>query len=142
MSTDREVGDRRRLAWLCTLPSKGLMLLRQLNRTPLDARFLRYSDYAIADTGARKITSRLLLRDAILSDGPAAVCSELLPPDKSIKRVHRCWNLPGGEDLPLTPELADYRITSSSSSSPRVVAERWGAHFLERTLPNEGSGKY
>jgi hypothetical protein len=37
--------------------------------------------------------------------------------------------------------LADYRMTSSSSSSPRVVAERWGAHVLERILPNEGSGK-
>jgi hypothetical protein len=130
-----------------TLPSKSLILLSQSNRTTLDGRLSGTANYAIADIGARKMTSRLLLQDVwkdfrtILADGPGAVCSELIASDQSIKRVHRCWNLPGGEDLPLTAELADYRITSSSSSSPRVVAERWGAHFVERVLPNEGSGE-
>jgi hypothetical protein len=130
-----------------TLPLKGLMLLRQTIRTTLDGRAFWYNNYAIADIGARKMTSRLLLQDdgrdfgTILADGPAAVCSELLAPGKSTQWVHRCWSLPGGEDLPLTAELADYRVISSSSSSPRVVAERWGSHFLERILPIESSGE-
>jgi hypothetical protein len=63
--------------------------------------------------------------------------TELAPPGQ-YKQVLRCWNLPGGEVIRLAPELMKYRVTQTSRSSPRVVAERWGFHAsdLMKELPD------
>lgn len=64
----------------------------------------------------------------MMTPGSGEVCSSLVPAGRSV--LH-CWNLPGGEPVPIQPDLADYHVTQASRSSPRVVAERWGSHWWQ-----------
>ncbi len=118
-----------------TIPEKGWMLLREsVTRTSANGRTFSFPDYAIADRDSHRLTSGLLVQaDAwsggtIMAPGAGAVCSSLVPEGRSV--LH-CWKLPGGEVIPLAPDLTDYRVTQSSRASPRVIAERWGSHWWE-----------
>jgi WD40 repeat protein len=131
--------DKWEIAWdwyvADTIPEQGWMLLRELvTRTGANGRTAPVPDYAIADRDSRQLTSGLLVQvfagsgKMVVAPGAAAVCSLLVPASRSV--LH-CWNLPGGEVIPIAPNLTDYRVTQASRSSPRVIAERWGSHWWE-----------
>jgi hypothetical protein len=118
-----------------TIPEKGLMLLREsVARTGANGKTFPFPDYAIADRYSHQLTSGLLVQFAAWSDstmiapGAGAVCSSLIPAGRSV--LH-CWKLPGGEVIPLAPELTGYHVTQASRASPRVIAEEWGSHWWE-----------
>ena len=117
------------------IPERGWMLLREsVTRTSANGRTFSFLDYAIADSGSRRLTSGLLVQAAarsgntMMAPGAGAVCSSLVPEGRSV--LH-CWKLPGGEVIPLARDLTDYRVTQTSRFSPRVIAERWGSHWWE-----------
>jgi hypothetical protein len=118
-----------------TVPEKGWMLLRQsVKRTAPNGSTFPFPDYAIAERDSHQLTSGMLVqaaawsRNTMIAPGAEAVCSSLVPAGRSV--LH-CWSLPGGGAIPLAPDLADYRVTQISRTSPRVIAERWGSHWWE-----------
>jgi WD40 repeat protein len=116
-----------------TIPEKGWMLLREsVERTSAIGRTFRFADYAMADRDSHRLTSGLLVDaparsvSTLMAPGAGAVCSSLVPAGR---RVIHCWKLPGGEVIPLAPDLTGYLVTQASRFSPRVIAERWGSHW-------------
>jgi WD40 repeat protein len=116
-----------------TIPEKGWMLLREsVTRTGANGRTFPVADYAIADRDSRRLTSGLLVQvfagsgRPVMAPGATAVCLLLVRAGRS---VLDCWNLPGGEVIPIAPDLTDYRVKQASRSSPRIIAERWGSHW-------------
>jgi hypothetical protein len=116
-----------------TIPEKGWMLLSEsATRTGANGRAFSFPDYAMADRDSHRLTSGLLLDAAawspsmMMAPGAGAVCSSLVP---AARRVLHCWKLPGGEVIPLAPDLTDYFVAQASRFSPRVMAERWGSHW-------------
>jgi WD40 repeat protein len=116
-----------------TMPERGWMLLREsVTRPAANGRTFSFPDYAIADRDLHRLTSSLLVQTAawssgtMMAPGAGAVCSSLAPVGRS---ALQCWKIPGGEVIPLPPNLTDYEVTQASRASPRVVAERWGSHW-------------
>jgi hypothetical protein len=106
------------------------MLLRQPLKPTANGVTFPFDDYAIADRDSYRLTSGMLVQDrwdsnTMMAPGAGALCSGLSP-------LH-CWNLPGGEVIPLAPSLADYVVSQASRSSRRVIAERWAFRWWDVT---------
>jgi hypothetical protein len=119
-----------------TVPAMGWMLLSQPVDRVVNGRTARLNDYAIADRDSHALTSGMLMpgayldRQTVLAQGAGMFCSELVPAGGYKSALH-CWNLPDGQVIPVASELRSYGVVQTSRSSPRVVAERWGYHFLQ-----------
>jgi hypothetical protein len=68
----------------------------------------------------------------MFAEGAEALCNSVDPVDK---QELRCWSVDGAKEISVPKKFEHYRLDQTATSSPRVIADRWGWDFFAIESP-------